>query len=99
MPFKKGQSGNPAGRKVGTTPVKTQLAREAIAQLVDGNAHRLNGWLDEIAKHPDHGPLQAWKCMMDVIEYHIPKLQRTDVNLTGNVQLGGIRQDDQEGPV
>ena len=24
------------------------------------------------------GPAAAWKCMMDVIEYHVPKLSRTE---------------------
>lgn len=52
------------------------MAREAIGRLVDGNAHRLEAWLDEIAEQ--EGPLAAWRCMMDVIEYHIPKLARTE---------------------
>jgi hypothetical protein len=57
------------------------MAREAIAKLVDGNAHRLEGWLDQIAADEKHGPLVAYKCLMDVLEYHIPKLARHE--LTG----------------
>lgn len=57
----------------------TMRAREAIAALVDYNAERMQGWLDQIAL--EDGPLVAWKCMQDVIEYHIPKLSRTE--LTG----------------
>ena len=61
----------------GNTPNKaTKNAREAISRLVDGNTHRLEGWLDEIAAKD---PAAAWRCMMDVIEYHIPKLARTEV--------------------
>lgn len=56
----------------------TANARDAIAMLVDGNTHRLEGWLDQIAAE---SPEKAWRCMMDVIEYHIPKLARTE--LTG----------------
>jgi hypothetical protein len=33
-------------------------------------------WLDRIAE--EEGPMAAWRCMTDVIEYHIPKLARTE---------------------
>lgn len=65
------------GRGKGTPNKSTANAREAIARLVDDNAERMQGWLDEIAER--EGPLAAWRCMHDVIEYHIPKLQRTEV--------------------
>ena len=67
------------GRKHGELNKATKNAREAIARLVDDNAERMQGWLDQIAEKD--GPLVAWKCMNDVIEYHIPKLSRTE--LTG----------------
>ena len=70
------------GRTKNTPNVATATAREAIARLVDGNTHRLEGWLDQIADDPDLGPMAAWRCMMDVLEYHIPKLARTE--LTGD---------------
>ena len=63
------------GRVKGVPNKATKNAREAIAMLVDGNTHRLEGWLDEIAAKD---PEKAWRCMMDVIEYHIPKLARTE---------------------
>ena len=66
-------------RPKGSPNKATAEAREAIARLVDGNAHRLNIWLNEI--YETKGAEAAWKCMMDVIEYHIPKLARTE--LTG----------------
>ena len=56
----------------------TQVAREAIATFVNGNVPRLQGWLDDIAKDPKHGPMAAFRCVQDLIEYHIPKLQRTE---------------------
>ena len=67
-------------RPKGTPNKATAEAREAIARLVDGNAHRLNIWLDEI--YETKGAEAAWRCMMDVIEYHVPKLARHE--LTGN---------------
>lgn len=37
------------GRVAGTPNKATKEAREAIAQFVDGNAHRLTEWLDRVA--------------------------------------------------
>jgi hypothetical protein len=83
--FKKGEKKPNQGKR---GPSKTTVnAREAIARLVDGNAERMQQWLDEIAER--EGPLKAWQCMADVIEYHVPKLSRSDVNLkaTGEFKL------------
>lgn len=77
MPFKKGESGNPNGKPVGAVSKSTRNAREAISRLVDDNAERMQGWLDQIAA--EQGPMAAWKCISDVIEYHIPKLSRTEM--------------------
>ena len=69
------------GRIKGVPNKSTVAAREAIARFVDGNVERLQGWLDEIAADPKHGPVVAFKCVQEVMEYHIPKLARTE--LTG----------------
>lgn len=67
------------GRQKGAPNRTTLQAREAIAQLVDGNADRLQDWLDRIADDEKHGPAVAFKLLMDVMEYHIPKLARTEM--------------------
>jgi hypothetical protein len=67
------------GRPKGSVEKSTINAREALARFVDANTERLQGWLEEIYK--TDGPKAAWECMVDVIEYHVPKLQRTE--LTG----------------
>ena len=67
------------GSRKGVPNKDTANARQAIASFVDGNADRLQGWLDEIAK--DQGPAAAFKCFADLLEYHVPKLARTE--LTG----------------
>lgn len=64
------------GRPKGVPNKATANAREAIARFVDGNVDRLQGWLDEIAER--EGPLAAWRCVTDVLEYHVPKLARTE---------------------
>ena len=65
------------GSRKNVPNIRTQLARDAIAKLVDDNAPRMQAWLDAIAK--EHGPLRAWECLVGVIEYHVPKLARTEV--------------------
>ena len=67
--------GNP-GKPKGATNHTTRIAREAIARLVDGNVPKMQEWLEQIAE--TEGPLVAWKCLNDVLEYHIPKLARTE---------------------
>lgn len=80
MTFHKGdKKPESSGRKEGCQNKATSLAREAIANFVDGNAHRLEGWLDKIA---EKDPKQAFECFQSVIEYHIPKLARTESTLT-----------------
>jgi hypothetical protein len=66
------------GRSAGTPNRSTALAREAIAKFVDGNSHKLQEWLDEIATNEKLGPKVAFDCFMQVAEYHVPKLARTE---------------------
>jgi hypothetical protein len=83
-----------AGGRVAGTPNKTtQQAREAIALFVDGNAHRLTEWLDAVAngvKTVDAetkeekfvvppNPAKAFDMFQSVVEYHVPKLARTEI--------------------
>jgi len=69
---------NRAGRPKGTPNKSTALAREAIAKFVDGNSHKLQEWLDDIATNEKLGPKVAFDCFMQVAEYHVPKLARTE---------------------
>jgi hypothetical protein len=71
------------GRKPGVPNKATQSAREGIAMLVEANIPKMSGWLTSIEK--EHGPLIAMKVVNDLLEYHVPKLQRTE--LTG--EAGG----------
>lgn len=67
------------GRAIGTPNKITTEARQAIALFVEQNAHRLTGWLDEVA---EENPAKAFELFQSVVEYHIPKLARTE--LTGD---------------
>jgi hypothetical protein len=75
---KEGEEGRRSrGRPKGAVNKSTQHAREAIARFVDGNADRLNGWLEEI--YDRDGPKAAFQCVSDLLEYHVPKLSRTEM--------------------
>jgi hypothetical protein len=73
---KKGKTNNPNGRPKGSVNKDVKLAREAIASLVESTVPQMQGWLEDIKE--EHGPLAAWKCVSDVMEYHLPKLARTE---------------------
>ena len=71
--FRKGEK-RPNQGKHGP-PKATKDAREAIARFVDGNAERLQEWLDQIATND---PEKAFSLFQSVIEYHVPKLARQE---------------------
>ena len=64
------------GRPKGMPNKATANAREAIARFVDGNAHRVEAWLNKI--EADEGAAAAFRCFSDLLEYHVPKLSRTE---------------------
>lgn len=97
--FKKGEKRPNQGKR---GPSKTTLeARQAIAQFVDGNAHRLGEWLDLVARgipaeDIKPNPAKAFELFQSVVEYHVPKLTRSDVNnnhsgsVTNNVNFNVV---------
>lgn len=88
------------GRPKGSPNRATKEARAAIAEFVDGNAHRLQDWLDRVANGvPRNGPdgkqlvnddgdlewvvppnpAKAFDMFQVVVEYHVPKLARSEL--------------------
>lgn len=76
--FKKGKKPGP-GRPKGLPNKATVNAREAIAAFVEQQTPRLGHLLERI--EAEDGPAAAFRCIQDLLEYHVPKLQRTE--LTG----------------
>ena len=74
--FKKGRKPGP-GRPKGLPNKATANAREAIAAFVEQQTPRLSRLLERI--EAEEGPLAAFRCIQDMVEYHVPKLQRTEV--------------------
>lgn len=68
------------GRKKGTPNRATADVRAALAQLAERNIGRLERWIDAVAKED---PGRAADLLLRAIEYHIPKLARSEV--TGEV--------------
>lgn len=78
-----------AGRPAGSPNKSTSMAREAIARFVDGNTHKMQEWLESVANgvySEEEGkylvfpnPEKAFNMLQTVMEYHVPKLARTEV--------------------
>jgi hypothetical protein len=103
----------PGGSRKGIPNKATTTAREAIAAFVDGNAHQLSDWLAQVSEgipkiedgkrvpgefivKPD--PAKAFDMFQSVIEYHIPKLARTEhANADGKAfRVIGLQPGDEE---
>jgi hypothetical protein len=67
------------GRPKGSPNKSTAAVREAIAKMAEMNAPRFALWLDEVAQK---SPEKACDIYLRAIEYHIPKLARTEVTGT-----------------
>ena len=65
------------GRVAGVPNRSTANAREAIAAFVEQQTPRLGHLLVRI--EAEEGPLAAFRCIQDLVEYHVPKLARTEV--------------------
>jgi hypothetical protein len=64
------------GRQKGTPNKSTQEVRDAISLLAQRKAPMLEEWLDRVA---ENDPAKAADLFLRAIEYHIPKLGRTEV--------------------
>ena len=71
----KGGTNNPRGRKKGVPNKATADARKTIKLFVEKNAPRLEKWLDQVAAED---PAKAFGLVQSMIEYTVPKLQRTE---------------------
>ena len=67
------------GRPKGSPNKSTAAVREAIAKMAEMNAPRFSNWLDQVAAK---SPEKACDIYLRAIEYHIPKLARTEVTGT-----------------
>jgi hypothetical protein len=70
------------GSRKGKPNKATADVRAAIAGIAEGMAHKVQGWIEQVAeghggRQPD--PARAAELYLRAIEYHIPKLARSEV--------------------
>lgn len=85
MPFAKGQSGNPNGRKPGPTRA-TREFRETVTKVLEENSENVGIWLTRVAEGTDADakpdPGRALDLLAKLAEYASPKLARTESHVT-----------------
>ena len=69
------ENGFGKGRPKGAVNKSTKVVREAIARMAEDNADNFNLWLAQVAAS---SPEKACDIYLKAIEYHIPKLARTE---------------------
>ena len=84
MPFKKGQSGNPSGRKKGSKNKTTEQIREAFQALIESSLPDIQKWLQQVAAD---NPKEALKIVEAYSDFILPKLQRTELSGGGDKPL------------
>tara|TARA_R100001143_G_scaffold28420_1_gene28081 strand:+ start:4009 stop:4437 length:429 start_codon:yes stop_codon:yes gene_type:complete len=75
--------------------VSTGRVRYALSQLAQGNVDRVQDWLDRIEMLD--GPKAAMDTFLKMLEYSVPKLQRTEVKVedsAGNAIVTEMGMDD-----
>lgn len=64
------------GSRKGIPNRATAEVREAIAVFASANVHRMSEWIEAIS---EQDPGKAMALYLQAIEYHIPKLARSEV--------------------
>lgn len=65
------------GSRKGIPNRATADVRAAIATLAEANIGKVQGWLDAVARDD---PARALEVFTRLLEYHIPKLARTELS-------------------
>ena len=76
------------GRRKGSVNKTTKDVREAMALIVQGNIENVQKWLEAV---PDPG--RRLSLFLDLCEYHIPRLSRSELTGEGGgpLQIGIVR--------
>ena len=90
MAFVKGQSGNPAGKPVGTISKDKAKFIESLQELFDNYAGDMKIWLEQIDE-----PEKRFAILKDFAEFIYPKLSRSEnkTELSGVVSLSQLVQE------
>lgn len=77
-----------AGRPHGIPNKATADVRAAISVFAEANVGKLQEWLDRVA---EDDPARAADLFVRVLEYHVPKLARTETTLDGKLDVAPPR--------
>jgi hypothetical protein len=72
------------GRPKGKPNKATAAVREAIARFAENNVEQLQSWLEKTA---EKNPEKAADLFLRALEYHIPKLARTETAVHGELLI------------
>jgi len=94
MAFKKGQSGNPAGRVKGSKNKRTMIAEQDLKTGLDGIGKVVTEYVSGMGKHSLAADLNAGELtardrlliMERYAQYAYPKMQSTSVDLTAKTE-------------
>ena len=79
--IQKGEVINPNGRPKGSANKETKRLREGISKMLEQNADVYHEWLVEIKE--EEGAKAALDTVSKFVEFVIPKLQRTESQISG----------------
>lgn len=82
--WKKGESGNPEGRKKGVPNKATQEVKDAYLALIQGNLPQIQAWLDRVA---ERDPARAIDLLLRISPFVIPKKQEMDLNIENPINI------------
>jgi len=82
--FRKGTSGNPAGRRKGTPNKITERVRETIHAALDETSPDVVKWIRRLGKDDPKGALQVYAALA---EFALPKLSRAEVKAETDAEV------------
>ena len=75
--WKKGESGNPSGRKKGAPNRVTQVTRDTLALALQGSTHEIKNALREVR---EKSAKEYIDCIVKLLPYVTPKLLAAQIN-------------------
>ena len=92
MGQKKGQTGNPNGRPIGTPNKVTMDLRTWVKNIVENNMQQLEYDLQELE------PKERWNVIEKLLNYTMPKMQSVEANVAAKIEqpTNKLTTEDQE---